>query len=72
MLKLLEFPYGSVLQYAETKENKVDGPLQSAGEPAATATMKSKSLNSTQDEQPNNMSSYFSKPPEWALSLCVT
>lgn len=71
MLKLLESPYESVLQYAETKENKVDGPLQSREELEDTAAMKSKSLNLAQVEQPN-MSSYFSKPPEWALSLCVT
>lgn len=67
MLKLLESPYDPVFQHTEAKGDNGEKPLQGGEEMEGTTAMKSECLNSEQQ-----LSSYFSKPPEWAISLCVT
>ena len=72
VLKLLESPYDPVLPPTESmkcSDQEMNQGTTVTGEESEANTLTDKSLNSAQVKQ--HLNSYFSKPPEWSLSLCV-
>lgn len=66
VLKLLESPYDPVLSPTDSVET-FQGSVSVTGKESEATAMPDKSPQVKQQ-----LNSYFSKPPEWSLGLCVT